>query len=215
VLQAVRETQKPIRLVYASSSAIYGDAQKLPCCDDQAPSPAMLSPYALQKAQNEQYAALYDRLFQVRSLALRYFNVYGSRQDPQSVYSGVISRFLDRYNQGLDLTIYGDGSQLRDFIHVDDVVRANCLALEGDYSGVLNIATGEPETLNSLLSYIEETGGQRAQLCYLAARLGDIHASYAATQKAEQHLGFRHLISLREGIRRLMLGDASPGQNVA
>jgi len=204
VLQAIRETQRPLRLVYASSSAIYGDATDLPCSDTTSLSGAVLSPYALQKAQNEQYAALYDRLFNVRSLALRYFNVYGPRQDPQSLYSGVISRFLARYQQGDSLTVFGDGSQLRDFIHVEDVARANCLALESSASGILNIATGVPETLNQLLSYIEETGGQTAAVVYAPARLGDIHASYAATQKAEQHLNFRHQIPLREGVHRLM-----------
>ncbi len=204
VLQAIHESHRPIRLVYASSSAIYGDSQALPCCDEQALHSEVLSPYALQKVQNEQYARLYERLFKIPALALRYFNVYGLRQDPQSIYSGVISRFLERYKTGQALTLYGDGSQSRDFIHVEDVVRANCLALSGTYAGALNIATGMPETLARLLSYIEDAGGQKAKVVYESARLGDIHASYAATKKAEQFLGFRHQIPLREGIRQLM-----------
>ena len=205
VLQAIREAQRPIRLVYASSSAIYGESKTLPCCDEDFSSRAVLSPYALQKVQNEQYAELYTKLFKIHSLALRYFNVYGARQDPQSIYSGVISRFLDRYKQGQTVTIFGDGRQSRDFIHVEDVARANCLALQGAYSGVLNIATGVPETLSKLVSYIEETGGQKATVEFAAARLGDIHTSYAATQKAKQYLDFRHQISLRDGIQQLML----------
>jgi UDP-glucose 4-epimerase len=205
VLQAIREAQRPIRLVYASSSAIYGDSTILPCCDERSPEAAVLSPYALQKAQNEQYASLYNTLFKTPSLALRYFNVYGSRQDPQSVYSGVISRFLALYQAKQTVTIFGDGSQSRDFIHVKDVARANCLALQGDYSGVLNIATGVAETVQRLVSYIEAAGGRKADLAFAAARLGDIHTSYASTQKAERYLGFRPEISLKEGIEELLL----------
>lgn len=204
ILQAIYEARRPIRLVYASSSAVYGNSLMLPCCDEQTLHSDVLSPYALQKVHNEQYASLYDRLFELPALALRYFNVYGSRQDPKSPYSGVISLFLDRYGQGLPLTVYGDGNQSRDFIHIDDVVRANYLALSGNYSGVLNIATGVPQTLNHLLSFIEETGGQKAEVSYTAARLGDIEASYAAIHKAKQFLGFHHTIALRDGIRQLM-----------
>ncbi len=204
ILQAIRETQRPIRLVYASSSAIYGEAKNLPCCDAVSVSSVVLSPYALQKVQNEQYAGLYQQLFGIPSLALRYFNVYGPRQDPQSVYSGVISRFLERYKKGQEMTVFGDGSQARDFIHVKDVVRANCLALLGSASGALNIATGVPETLNKLVSYIEEVGAQTADRVYAPVRQGDIHTSYARTQKAEEELGFRYEVSLREGVKQLM-----------
>jgi len=204
VLQVIRELRRPLRLVYASSSAVYGEAKVLPCSDQAHLGKEVLSPYALQKVQNEQYAELFAKLYGIQSLALRYFNVYGPRQDPQSVYSGVISRFMDLYQQEQALSIYGDGRQSRDFIHVEDVARANVLALAGNYHGVLNIATGVPETLNKLVTYIEECGGQKAKLESLPPRLGDIHASYAATQKAEQYLDFCYQISLREGIERLI-----------
>ena len=205
VLQAIREVQRPIRLVYASSSAVYGEAKQLPCSDETALNPAVLSPYALQKVQNEQYAALYAELFGVHSLALRYFNVYGSRQDPQSVYSGVISRFLERYEQGRSMTIFGDGQQSRDFIHVSDVARANYLALQATYQGALNIATGIPETISHLLAYIEEAGQKKAALEFAPPRLGDIRESYASIVKAKEALDFQPEISLRQGIRQLLL----------
>ncbi|HSW71043.1 MAG TPA: NAD-dependent epimerase/dehydratase family protein [Gammaproteobacteria bacterium] len=204
LLQAIRELQRPIRLVYASSSAIYGNTTTLPCSDELVLQPVLLSPYALQKKQNEQYADLYARLFEIPSLALRYFNVYGPRQDPASVYSGVISRFLAQYQAGRQFTIFGDGTQARDFIHVEDVAKANYLALQGTYQGVLNIATGAPETLNKLVSYIEDLGKQKIGRAYTAPRQGDIHLSYAKTNKAEQALGFHYQIPLREGIRQLL-----------
>jgi UDP-glucose 4-epimerase len=203
VLQAIRMAQKPIRLVYASSSAIYGDTQILPC-NDEIRGDDVLSPYALQKVQDEQYARLYEKLFKMPSLGLRYFNVYGTRQDPRSVYSGVISRFLDGSQQAKTITIFGDGKQSRDFIHVSDVARANVLALQSHYAGVLNIATGNPETLLDLVSYMEETRGKSLPVEFKPARVGDIRNSYADTKKAYECLQFKYETSLREGIKRLM-----------
>jgi len=203
VLQTIREARRPLRLVYASSASVYGDPQILPCTDETPLLAQPLSPYALQKIQDEQYAALYARLFKLNSLGLRYFNVYGSRQDPNSAYSGVISRFIADYKQNKTLTIYGDGQQSRDFIHVSDVARANWLALQKDYQGVLNIATGSAETLNHLISYLEEIGGTKAPFKHTAARLGDIRASYATTQQARQRLDFAATVNLRLGMEEL------------
>jgi UDP-glucose 4-epimerase len=204
VLQAVRESQKPIRVVYASSAAVYGDASELPCSDDVAVLPPVLSPYALEKATDERYADLFARLFGIQCLGLRYFNVYGTRQDPSSPYSGVISKFMACYSKDEPITIWGDGQQSRDFINVLDVARANLLALQSDFVGVLNIATGKPETLLSLLQCIEQVGGRPADIHLGAARAGDIRESYATTAKAEQHLGFQAETSLQEGMRLLM-----------
>jgi UDP-glucose 4-epimerase len=205
VLEAIRESEKAIRLVYASSAAIYGSAAKLPCEDEMcALENVTLSPYALEKANNERYADLYARLFGIQSLALRYFNVYGPRQDPESPYSGVIAKFIERYHKQEAITIWGDGKQSRDFIYVTDVARANVLALTSTTTAVLNIATGVPETLMSLMHYIEEAGGQLAQQHFATPRVGDIRESYASTQKAEQQLGFRYALSLQDGIRLLL-----------
>jgi nucleoside-diphosphate-sugar epimerase len=198
VLQAVRECREPIRVVYASSAAVYGDTQQLPCRESQVETP--LSPYALQKMNCEQYATLFAALFGIKSLGLRYFNVYGERQDPSSPYSGVISRFLDLYHRDEELFVFGDGSQTRDFIHVSDVARANWLALQSLQSGALNIATGTPESLLALIDAIEAAGGKPARRGFKPARVGDIHASYAAVELAEAMLGFVSNVTLKEGI---------------
>jgi len=201
VLQAVRESHTPKRLVYASSAAVYGDTKDLPCDDEKPLSYTALSPYALEKANNERYAALHGHLYGIHSLGLRYFNVYGKRQDPNSPYTGVISKFIERYQKKEPLIIYGDGEQSRDFIHVEDVVRANFLALRSDVSGVLNIATGVPETLNCMISYIEAFGADKALIEYGPARLGDIFQSYGSTGAAQKHIDFTSQISLASGLK--------------
>lgn len=204
VLQAIYQAKRPIRLVYASSAAVYGDVAKLPCDDSEPLLELPLSPYALQKKHDEDYAALYAKLHGVSSLGLRYFNVYGDRQDPNSPYSGVISRFLDAYREDKELTIFGDGLQSRDFISVLDIARANVLALQGAYSGALNIGTGRPETLLQLVEYIGLAGGKPAKVRYAEARAGDIRESFAKVSEAKEQLGFESTISLKEGIRQLV-----------
>lgn len=202
VLQAVRVSGKSVRVVYASSAAVYGDTERLPCREPESETP--LSPYALQKINCEQYASLYARLFNIQSLGLRYFNVYGKRQDPSSPYSGVISRFMDLYRKDEELVVFGDGLQSRDFIHVSDIARANWLALAGQTHGVLNIATGKPETLRSLIDYIEAAGGWPAERGVAPARAGDIRASYADIRLAKETLGFTASVPLKEGIAEMM-----------
>ncbi|MDR3478083.1 MAG: NAD-dependent epimerase/dehydratase family protein [Gammaproteobacteria bacterium] len=205
VLQGIREAGKPIRLVYASSAAVYGADSELPCNDEIPGLPfTPLSPYALEKISNERYADLYARLFGIKSIALRYFNVYGPRQDPGSPYSGVISRFVQHYQNQDTITIRGDGMQSRDFIYVADIARANLLALSSDYAGALNVATGTPETLQNLVHCIELVGGRSAHLEYVQAAAGDIRESYARTAKAEKALSFSYSTQLVDGIRLLM-----------
>lgn len=203
VLQAIRAANKSIRLVYASSAAVYGN-NDMPCRDDVALPEKVLSPYALEKANNERYAALYSQLFNIPSLGLRYFNVYGSRQDPQSPYSGVISKFISRYQKQEPIIILGDGKQSRDFIEVADVARANLLAIESDYCGALNIATGTPKTLLDLVAAIENAGDHAATLQFASERAGDIRESYATVEKAKECLKFECQISLIDGIKKLM-----------
>lgn len=204
VLQAIQKARREIRLVYASSAAVYGNLSILPCRDDLPLSGLPLSPYALQKIHAENYADLYQRLHGVKSLGLRYFNVYGKRQDPTSPYSGVISRFLDAYRNEGKVTIFGDGQQSRDFIYVNDVAIANALALQSDYHGILNIATGEPQTLLQLVEYIQEAGDHALAPFFEPARFGDIQSSFGSTKNASQTLGFKYAISLREGIKLMM-----------
>lgn len=205
VLEAIRKARRPIRLVFASSAAVYGEARELPCRDDAPLSGVSLSPYAQQKRDTEQYASLYARLHAMPSLALRYFNAYGPRQDPASPYSGVISRYLSLYHQNKALTVFGDGQQSRDFVHVSDIARANVLALDSDYSGVLNVATGQPQTLLQLIEYIEKAGGKPAEIVREPARVGDIRVSYAATERAKQQLGFKYQVSLADGIQAMLV----------
>lgn len=204
VLDAVRAAKRSIRLVYASSAAVYGDANELPCRDDVPLTNKPLSPYALQKLANEQYADLYARLHGIKSLGLRYFNVYGEGQDPNSPYSGVISRFIEGYKTGEELTIFGDGKQSRDFIYAKDVALANWLALTGEGVGVVNIATGQPENLLNLVDYIEKAGQKPLRYRLEPPRVGDIKASYASTERANQLLGFKYSIPLQEGMKLLI-----------
>lgn len=203
ILQAVYDSKRPIRLIYASSAAVYGEIVQPPCDDEKPLQSKPLSPYALQKIQAEEYADLYKRLHGIKSLALRYFNVYGERQYPKSPYSGVISRFLEAYKNDEEITIYGDGEQSRDFIHVNDIAKANQLAIESDYTGILNIATGKPQTLLRLIEDIKLAGKKPVKLHFEPARPSDIRASYATIQKAEKYLNFNYSIDLSEGIKRL------------
>ena len=204
VLHAIQELKRPIRCVYASSAAVYGCVAQLPCSDEKPLPQSALSPYALEKANNERYADLFERLFGIKSLGLRYFNVFGTRQDPSSPYAGVIAKFVEQYQQDKSIMIFGDGEQSRDFIHVSDVARANLLALQGSYHGVLNIATGVPETLRNLVHYIEGVRGRPAQVEFAPLRVGDIKKSYATIEKAERQLGFRYTVNFQEGIRSLL-----------
>lgn len=204
ILQAVRQLDKPIRVIYASSAAVYGNNTQLPCNDKQSLSSGALSPYALEKANNERYAELYAQLFGIRTLGLRYFNVYGVRQNPHSPYAGVISKFIEQYKKARPLTVFGDGEQARDFIYIADVARANCLALQSNYSGILNIGTGIPETLLNLINYIGEAAGEMPEVTFTPSRVGEIQSSYAATDKAQDCLGFRAEMSLKQGIHSLL-----------
>lgn len=201
VLQAIRQVNPAIRLVYASSAAVYGNSTILPCNDEDLLTETVISPYALEKASNERYARLFADLWGMNTVGLRYFNVYGPRQDPHSPYSGVISKFIECYQQDKPITVFGDGMQSRDFIHVSDVARANGLALQSQYTGVVNIATGKAETLVNLISYLEIAGKKPAEKLFLPARSGDIAHSYATTEKAAQHLHFHSSLGLREGIQ--------------
>jgi UDP-glucose 4-epimerase len=204
VLQAVRQLQRPVRVVYASSAAVYGDITSLPCDDTKALHTTPLSPYALQKMHDEHYANLYYRLFGIKSLGLRYFNVYGPRQDPHSPYSGVISRFLTAFANKQPLTVFGNGEQSRDFITVKEVAKANALALTSDFHGAVNIATGTPETLLNVITYLEAASGQSAIVRFEAARSGDILSSYGSTQLAAEALLFKATTALKDGIKPLL-----------
>ena len=199
VLDAARRS-KVKRVVLASSSAVYGDDPQLPKVESMAPKP--LSPYAVQKLTNELYAGLYHQLYGLETVCLRYFNVYGPRQDPSSPYSGVISIFMQRAAGEEAPTIYGDGNQTRDFVFVKDVVQANLLvATRDDAPGrVFNVGTGRAIAVNELWQQIAALNQFEAVPGYADARSGDIVHSLASIQKAKEVLGFEPAVSLNEGL---------------
>lgn len=188
------------RVVMASSSAVYGDDPRLPKTEDMAPGP--LSPYAVQKLTGEYYASVFNGLYGLETVCLRYFNVFGPRQDPSSPYSGVISIFMTRASAGQAATIYGDGGQSRDFIYVKDVVRANLLAAtEAAAAGrVFNVGTGAFILIRELWKLIGELSNVKIDPIFGAPRAGDIRASVSDIGEMERLVGFSPQVKLRQGL---------------
>ena len=192
------------RVVYAGSSSAYGNTEVLPKREDMPASP--LSPYALQKLVGEQYMQLFTRLYGLETVTIRYFNVFGPRQDPSSAYSGVISLFLTSVVNGTTPTIYGDGEQTRDFTYVANVVDGVLRAVDSPRASgeVINVATGGRISLNRLLAIVQEIAATTLQPHYGPARAGDVRHSQADISKAQQLLDFRVTVPLEEGLRRTL-----------
>jgi nucleoside-diphosphate-sugar epimerase len=191
------------RFVFASSSSLYGESETLPKVETMPPDP--ISPYGLQKLAAETYCRLYHRLYDLPTLALRYFNVFGPRQDPHSEYAAVVPRFIAAVRAGRPATIYGDGEQSRDFTFVANVVEANlaaCAANREVCGRAYNVACGQRTTLNALLRLIGEIMGASAEAEHLEPRPGDIRHSLAGIERATAALGYRPRIDLAEGLRR-------------
>ncbi len=192
------------RIVYASSSSIYGDLEVLPKTEDMLPKP--LSPYAVSKLAGEKYCQVFTRLYGLETVALRYFNVFGPRQDPASQYSAVIPKFITLIAGDQSPVVYGDGEQSRDFTYVDNVVEANLLAcgkgLEELSGEVFNIAYGKRVTINELVRQINNILGKDVQPTYADPRPGDVKHSLANIGKARQFLGYEPGIDFEEGLRR-------------
>jgi UDP-glucose 4-epimerase len=202
LLLAARE-QQVRRFVMASSSSLYGESETLPKVETMAPEP--ISPYGLQKLAAESYCLMFHRLYGLPTAALRYFNVFGPRQDPTSEYSAVIPRFLTAVRDGKPPTIYGDGGQTRDFTFVENVVRINLLACEAGPEALgraYNVGCGERISLNELVEAIGKLAGRAVEPVYAEARPGDIRHSLAAIDLAAEHLGFRAETGLAEGLER-------------
>jgi nucleoside-diphosphate-sugar epimerase len=189
------------RLVYAGSSSAYGDTPTLPKREDSPTNP--LSPYALQKLVAEQYGQLFTRLYGFETVTIRYFNVFGPRQDPGSPYSGVISLFSTALLERRPPTIYGDGEQTRDFTYVANVVEGVLRACDAESVAgeVINIATGTRISLNALLQTMNGIVGTSIAPVYAAARAGDVRDSQADISKARRLLGYAPQIGLEEGLR--------------
>ncbi|MBI2187473.1 MAG: SDR family oxidoreductase [Acidobacteria bacterium] len=201
VLLAAREAGVR-RVVYAGSSSAYGDTPALPKTESMAPSP--LSPYALQKLVGEQYGQLFMRLYGLETVTIRYFNVFGPRQDPSSPYSGVISLFITALSEGRAPTIYGDGEQTRDFTYVANVVDGVLRACEvpGVAGDVINVATGSRISINGLFRALRDLIGARVEPVYAPARLGDVRDSQADITKAQRLLGYAPIVAFEDGLKK-------------
>lgn len=201
VLNAVKENNIK-RLVYASSAAAYGTPTKLPLSENILLKPE--SPYGLEKQINELYVDLFRGLYGLSACGLRYFNVYGPRQDPKSPYAGVIALFSDAVLSKKSLKIYGDGMQTRDFIYIQDVVNSNIAALNSDFQGIINVATGNSVTLLELIETIEKVIGYTCKKDFKPGREGDIRKSEADASMLNSILGVVAEYSLEDGLRSLL-----------
>lgn len=189
------------RVVYAGSSSAYGDTPTLPKREDMPTKP--LSPYALQKLVSEQYMKMFTDLYGLETTTIRYFNVFGPRQDPTSAYSGVISVFTRALLEHRPPTIYGDGEQTRDFTYIANVVDGVLRACKADVSGeVINVATGSRISLNELFRTVRALVGSSVNLSYGPARAGDVRDSQADISRARELLGYEPIVSFEEGLRR-------------
>ena len=200
LLLAAKE-QNVRRIVYAASSSAYGDQPTLPKVETMLPEP--LSPYAVAKLVGEHYCQVFTRVYGLETVSLRYFNVFGPRQDPGSQYSGVISRFITALLGGETPVVYGDGEQSRDFTYIDNVVDANLKAAESTKAvgHVINVANGERISLNQLLKELQELTGKTDVIPdYQPARVGDVKHSLADITLARELLGFEPTVDLRKGL---------------
>jgi len=203
LLVAAREA-KVQRVVYAASSSAYGDTPTLPKREEMPPNP--ISPYAVAKLASELYMVSFYRCYGLETVCLRYFNIFGPRQDPSSPYSGVLAKFSMQMLRGEQPTIFGDGETSRDFTYIDNAVSANllaCSAPAAECAGqVFNCATGRRITLNETFAALKDLTGYKGSVQYAAERSGDIKHSLADISEAQKRLGYKVLVSFEEGLRR-------------
>jgi len=203
VLVAARDA-KVKRVVYAASSSAYGDTPTLPKHEAMMPNP--ISPYAVAKLASELYMVSFYRCYGLETVCLRYFNIFGPRQDPSSAYSGVLARFSMQMLRGEQPTIFGDGETSRDFTYIDNAVSANllaCAAPAAECAGrVFNCATGRRITLNETFAALKPLTGYKGAVKYGPERGGDIKHSLADITQAQKHLGYKVLVSFEDGLRR-------------
>lgn len=202
LLMAARDA-KVKRVVFAASSSVYGDTPVLPKKEDMLPSP--LSPYAVAKLASEYYMASFYRCYGLETVCLRYFNIFGPRQDPSSPYSGVLAKFITQMLQGETPIIFGDGKQSRDFTYVENAVRANLLACQAPSSlvagKVFNVATGKRADLNEAFQILKRLTGFSGNVEYGPERAGDVKHSLADITRAQECLGYQPTVQFEEGLR--------------
>jgi nucleoside-diphosphate-sugar epimerase len=191
-------------VVYAASSSAYGDTPTLPKREDMTPNP--ISPYAVAKLASEHYMISFYRCYGLETVCLRYYNVFGPRQDPTSPYSGVLAKFITLMLKGEAPTIFGDGTQSRDFTYIDNTVEANLLAAKApaaEVAGrVFNVATGRRVDLNEMFRALKKLTGYSGEAQYGPERGGDIKHSLADISQAQKHLKYKVLVNFEEGLRR-------------
>jgi len=201
ILEAARKN-KVDRFVYASSSSVYGDNADLPKMEEKTGNP--LSPYAVSKKTNELYARVYSDLYNMQIIGLRYFNVFGPKQNPDGPYAAVIPIFINNLLNNKSCSIFGDGNNRRDFTYVDNVVQANILAASTQnskaFGNIFNIAYGSTKSVNKLFEQILNSLGSTQQAIYLPPRKGEIKDSFASIEKAKEMLGYHPKIDLDQGI---------------
>jgi nucleoside-diphosphate-sugar epimerase len=203
VLIAARDAQVK-RVIYAASSAAYGDIPTLPKHEDMLPAP--ISPYAVQKLSGELYMSSFHKVYGLETVSLRYFNVFGPRQDPTSQYSGVLAKFISQMLEGETSTIFGNGEQSRDFTYIDNVVNANLLACEApktNVSGrVFNVATGTRFSLNETFRILSRIIGYSEEPRYAPPRAGDVKHSLSDISRTQAALGYQPTVDFENGLRR-------------
>jgi UDP-glucose 4-epimerase len=187
------------KVLFASSSSVYGNTPTLPKQEDMTPSP--LSPYAVSKLAGEHYLKVFSEVYGFKTLSLRYFNVFGPRQDPKSEYAAVIPKFITSILNHASPIIYGDGGQTRDFTYVKDVVQANIRAMESDATGVYNVAYCKQIDLNELASLIMEITGITVPLIYEPPRTGDVRDSLADIRRAQEAFGYAPEYTVKSGLK--------------
>ena len=203
VLVAARDA-KVKRVVYAASSSAYGDTPTLPKHEDMTPNP--ISPYAVAKLASEYYMTSFYRCYGLETVALRYFNIFGPRQDPTSPYSGVLAKFITQMLNGEQPTVFGDGEQSRDFTYIDNAVSANLLACRAPADQapgrVFNVATGRRANLKETFSILKEIIGFPGDLKFAPERAGDVKHSLADISKAQKYLGYKPLVHFEDGLKK-------------
>lgn len=204
VLEAARGAEAR-RVVFASSAAVYGMPRDLPLTEDSPLAP--ISPYGLEKSIDEQYGRLYTELYGFSTLGLRFFNVYGPRQDPNSPYSGVISKWHDALATGAPVRIFGDGLQTRDFVYVGDVAQVIVRALAASETGVCNVGTGTSVTLLDMLAALERAAGRTADRRIEPVAAGDIRYSATDVERLRERIGFVPATRLESGLGALLRGS--------
>jgi len=201
ILLAARD-EKVKRVIYASSSSIYGDTPTLPKHEEMNPTP--LSPYALQKYVGEQYCRLFHQLYGLDTISLRYFNIFGPKQDPNSLYSAVIPKFIDALLHGHPPIIFGDGEQSRDFTYIENVVQANLLAMSAErvHGEAINIACGKRTSLNQLLNILKDILGSAQAPIYEETRKGDVKHSLADIRRGKEVINYAPIAEIEVGLEK-------------